>query len=466
MNFFKKLFGDTSMVKKGSAEVVPLSSNNSRFVYDQITLPCVAGSNYIELFKSIPEVFFPIDYIASRIANANYNLKKVKDDSIVWRNKQVNNILTQPNCMMNWHEFVYQHFVYKLCTGNSYIRAAMSDSFSKAEKWRYCSNFWVLPSGYVDANINYHNMPLFGIAEKDEIITDYRLSFGLQGLTKIPTYQIWHDRDGGISFDSNMFMKAESRLKSQRKPMSNLIAVYEARNVIYVKRGGLGFIVGQNTDAGGTVPLTEKEKDEILQQYYGKYGLGERKYPIGISSVPLGFIRTNLSISELQPFDETLYDAITIAGAFGIPSVLVPRKDQSTFSNQANAEKSVYSSTVIPMAKQFCKEFTAFLGLEDSDLYIDCSFDNVDCLQRGMKEMEEVKTISNTRCREQFECGLITLNDWRAQIGESKVENDLFDKLKFDMSDDELDKVNQVFNTKSAEDGRESQKPTVQNEGK
>ena len=466
MNFIKKLFG-TKITEKGSADIVPNRQISSEFVFDQITLPYVAGTNYLELFKSIPEVFFPIDYIASRISNADFILKKVKDDSVVFRNKQVNHILSEPNCLMNWNEFVYQHFVYKLCTGNSYVRAAMSDAFSSAEKWRYCSNYWLLPPNAIEANINYYNSPLFGIAEREDIIKNYRLSYGISGLLDIPTYQVWHDRDGVVSLENGgMFMKAESRLKSLRKPMSNLIAVYEARNVIYVKRGGLGFIVGQNTDAAGTVPLTDSQKEEILHQYYDKYGFGKNQFPVGISSVPLGFIRTNLSISELQPFDETLYDAITIAGAYGIPSVLVPRKDQSTFSNQATAEKTVYSSTVIPLAKQFCKEFTAFLGLEDSDMYLDCSFDSVDCLQSGMKEKEEVKTISNTRCRDQFECGLITLNDWRAQIGESKVENELFDKLKFDMSDDELNKVNQVFNTKSVDDGRESQKPTVQNEGK
>ena len=46
--------------------------------------------------------------------------------------------------------------------------------------------------------------------------------------------------------------------------------------------------------------------------------------------------------------------------------------------------------------------------------------------------------------------------------------NPLFDKLKFDMSDEELDKVNRVFNTKSGDekDGRENQKPSVQDKGK
>lgn len=396
-------------------------------------------------------------------------MKKTKDDSIVWANKRMNGILSRPNCLMRWKELIYQHHIYKLCTGNSFIRAAMPDVFSTAEKWRYCDNYWVLPSDKTIVEPVYGNMPLFGIAQTEDIIRSYRLEYGWNGSLEIPPYQIWHDRDGSAEFYSGaMFLKSKSRLASQNKPMSNLIAVYEARNVIYVKRGGLGFIVSKKTDATGSIALTDDEKEQLLKQNFEKYGVRKGQVPYGISDADIDFVRTNLSIAELQPFEETLADAINIAGAYGIPAVLVPRKDQSTFSNQATAEKSVYCSTVIPMAKQFCKDFTAFLGLEGGGYYLDCDFSDVDCLQEGLKESEDVKTNINKRCREQFSCGLITLNDWRAQIGESMIENPLFDKLKFDMSDEELDKVNRVFNTKSGDekDGRENQKPSVQDKGK
>lgn len=93
----------------------------------------------------------------------------------------------------------------------------------------------------------------------------------------------------------------------------------------------------------------------------------------------------------------------------------------------------------------------------------------MDCLQQGLKEAEEVKTMVNTRCKEQFLSGLISINDWRAQIKESRFEEPLFDKTLFEMSDEEREIVKQVIslNTKSeVENGRENQKPTVQNEGK
>lgn len=286
----------------------------------------------------------------------------------------------------------------------------------------------------------------------------------------IPAYQVWHDRDGCVSYYSGFgFMKSQSRLMSQMKPISNLIAVYEARNVIYVKRGGLGFLINMKQDESGPIAMTDNEKKEILQQHFGKFGVGKDQLPYGLSDIPLSFVRTNLTIAELQPFEETLADAISISGAYGIPAVLVPRKDQSTFSNQSTAEKSVYSSVIIPFAKQFCREFTQFLGLESSGYYLDCDFSDVDCLQEGLKEAEEVKTNINSRCKDQFLSGLITYNDWRAQIGESKFEEPMFDKTLFEMSDQEREIVKQIFslNTKSeVENGRENQKPSVQDKGK
>lgn len=165
-----------------------------------------------------------------------------------------------------------------------------------------------------------------------------------------------------------MFLKSKSRLASQNKPMSNLIAVYEARNVIYVKRGGLGFIVSKKTDATGSIALTDDEKEQLLKQNFEKYGVRKGQVPYGISDADIDFVRTNLSIAELQPFEETLADAINIAGAYGIPAVLVPRKDQSTFSNQATAEKSVYCSTLFLWPNNSARILQLSLVLKEGDI--------------------------------------------------------------------------------------------------
>lgn len=441
-------------------------------------VPRLCGEDWMGMFNNIPEVCWPIHYIASRIAGAKFLLKKSDDDTVVWNTsqgigKKINDILCRPNCITSFEELVYQHFVYRLCTGNAYMRAAMGAGMNEnTAKYLMCSNYWELPAHYVEIEPAANRIPLFGIASSSDIIKQYVLKFGAEGKQEIPTWQIWHDRDNMPSMrriNSNgdlKCLKGVSRLSAQRKPISNLIAVYEARNIIYVKRGGLGFITNMRKDDTGDVALNQEEKKELLDQYHSNYGIGSGKSPVAFSNAPISFVRTNLSIADLQPFDETLADAISIAAVYGIPAVLVPRKDQSTFSNQATAEKSVYCGTVIPLAKQFCKQFSNFLGIEERGYYLDCDFSDVDCLQQGMKEAEEVKEKVNKRCADQFDRGLITLNDWRAQIGESNIEDiELFSKLKFQMTDEELAIVDKVTksnpNTKIVEDG-EIQKPTVQ----
>lgn len=112
---------------------------------DALIQPSVVGNNFIEMFKTIPEVFWPIDFIAKRISEAHFDLKRTKDDSIVWCNRLgADAILKQPNPIMTWREIVYQHFVYKLATGNAFFRAAMGETITAdAVKFQWCSNYWV-----------------------------------------------------------------------------------------------------------------------------------------------------------------------------------------------------------------------------------------------------------------------------------------------------------------------------------
>lgn len=468
-DFFKRKSADIPVTVSDADGTQMSQAERLRWLIDQTYVRVRACDlSYIEMYKAIPEVFFPIEFLASRIAGARFVLKREKDDTVVWHNKPVNEMLSKPNCVYSWEEFVHDHFVWKLATGTSFIRAVSSIDVD----FRSVLAYWVLPADHVDIQQPKKVLPLYDSAGIGDLIESVVLkgAFGTQ--LSIDPGHVFIDRDGLADLMTSAgYMRSHSRLESQRKAVSNLIAVYDARNVIYEKRGGLGYIVSRKMDATGTDALTEEEKKSLLEQNTNRYGLRGDQFPFGISDVPIDFVRTNLSISDLQPFDETLADAISIAGAYGIPSVLVPRKDQSTFSNQSTAEKAVYTSVVIPMCKRFCRSFGEFIGLGVSGLYLDCDFSDVDCLQEGLKESEMVKKLINDRCLTQFSCGLITLNDWRAQIGEAEIDeatNPLFSKLKFDMTDEELAQINKIINnTKTpSEDERTNEEPSVQDEGK
>lgn len=435
---------------------------------EQIARPFVANSNWVTLFNTVPEVAWPVNYIASRAAGAKYVLKRFKDDSVVWRNKEINKMLVKPNAFESWYRTMWKHYAYKLITGNSFIRAAMPDTFAETlSLYKWCDRYITLEEPYVV--IDYKNLQadIYGVADIEDVVNCYYHDYCTLRREPIAPRMIFHDKDDAFGRVQGDPLRVKSRLTSVLKAISNLIAVYEARNVIYVKRGGLGWLVSEMTDEMGSRALNSAEKKQILEEADKMYGFGEGKYPYGISDVKLSFVRTNLSISDLQPFDETLADAVAIAGAYGIPPVLIPRKDQSTYANQANAEKAVYSSVIIPLVQRFCQEFTHFLGLDEDGLYLDADFSDVDCMQAGKKEEQEVHKLIGDRCKVEFESALISMNDWRAQQGYERVEDDSYDKLVSQMSPEEIERIKSFNNPKQPqqEDEGDISEAFVQDEG-
>jgi hypothetical protein len=228
--------------------------------------------------------------------------------------------------------------------------------------------------------------------------------------------------------------------------IKNLIPVYEARNVIYVKRGALGFIVSKKTDASGSVSLTTKEKNDAQEAYQATYGLTRGKSQIGVSSAPVEYIDTSMSIQELQPFEETLSDAIAIYSALRVPPHLVPSKDKSTFNN-ANADmKSFYSDVIIPMAKKYAQGYSSFFNIDRK--YIHADFSHIDVLQENRKERADVDKTLGSVWLERWQNGVCTLNDWIVSNDGDKGIGAIYEKKILDLSPDELSLVKNILNLK------------------
>lgn len=394
--------------------------------------------NAISLFNEISEVAFPILTIVNRMCNGKFIIKETKTDSIVYSCDEMNRFLSNPNPIQSFDEFLKQAIIYKLITGRSFIYSPMADFLSNYNRWEMCENYYVLPAHLT--NIIYQdNVRLFSAASKEDIVKTYQTTYGCETFEITPS-NILHMKDIGIGYGIQ-HIDGVSRLESLKYPISNLIAVYEARNAIYVKRGALGAIVGKKTDGSGSVPLSKGEKKDIRDEYNDVYGITSGKDNMLISSVPIEFLRFNQSIQELMPFEETLADAVQIAGCYNVPAVIIPRKDQSTFSNQDSAEKSLYENTVIPETQAFCKSLNSFLGLEKSGLFLDVTFDHIPVLQVNAKEKAITDKMISESCKINFMSGVITLNDWISKTGGSRVDIEIYNKYIFQMSDEELFKI-------------------------
>jgi hypothetical protein len=133
------------------------------------------------------------------------------------------------------------------------------------------------------------------------------------------------------------------------------------------------------------------KRDEIVADLKQRNGLVGNKNLWGISGIPIEFVKTIASIQELMPLDETLEASIKIASTYQIPPELVPRKDQSTFSNKDTSEKSVWENGILSLSTTVNENLTKLFKLDKAGYKVDADYSNVTALQLNMETSEDLK---------------------------------------------------------------------------
>lgn len=392
-----------------------------------------ADANLIQLYHSIPEIYSPIDAIARRAVAADFQLKRLKDDQIVYDNKQWNALLDQANIFQSFQEFLYEAITYTYVIGKNYAYKNVPETL--AQKFNNVVALWNLPGDQVLPQYNY-SYKLYSATEMSDIIKYYQLWDGVNsGQFSVDLVQ--HTKSINLDWKDRK-MQGKSPLLAADIAICNLIAVYEARNVIYTKRGALGAIVSAKEDAGGHVSMTAKEKKNVRNSFDEEYGLTRRRDLFPISDVPIDFVRFGMSIQELEPFVESKTDMAMIYGVINVPSVLMPGAEGNTFSNQRDASKSVYTDTAIPICQKWCKTMSRFLGLDQLGFYIYPDFTKIDVLQENKKDLADTDNKNAQTNESLWRNGAITLNQWCVRQNLEQVAGiSLYDKTIYQMTPDE-----------------------------
>jgi hypothetical protein len=181
---------------------------------------------------------------------------------------------------------------------------------------------------------------------------------------------------------------ALSPLFKATRSINNLLATYSARYNVYVNHGAAGYLSKKTTSQGMDSAFGDREK--ILEDLNNKNGLTGNRRLWGISSVPVEWVNTLVTIKDLLPFEETLEDSIKIAAVFQIPSQLVPRKDNSTFDNQESQERIVWENTLISLVDTICGYFTRSLTLDQAGYKIKADYSSVSVLKTNEVQIEQI----------------------------------------------------------------------------
>lgn len=397
-------------------------------------------SNFINLFYCLPEIFAPVNEIASRVASANWQLKKFSNDEVDYKNETFNRLFTRPNPLMSFKKFVWQAVCYELLTGANF------EYFNKPEL-AVNQNYDSILSWY---NLNTANLEIdkkrgvdiYSATDLNDLVNGYKtLSNGR--MRPLATGNVLPILDPDL-INENDICAFKSDLCGAKLAIKNLIPVYEARGVIYVKRGAMGFFVSRKGDESGTIALTPKEKQEAQDEYQATYGLRADKNQVGVISAPIDYVQTSMSIAELQPFDETLADAVAIYKTLRVPRHLVPSKDNSTFSNAESDLKSFYDDVIIPAANRYAEAWTNYFKFERRYIYAD--FSHVAALQSNKKDKATTDRLNSTTWLERWKNGACTLNEWIASFDGAVVDNPLYNKKTPEMTPEELEILKNALN--------------------
>lgn len=422
-------------------------------IMQDILFGAYSDYNMLQLFYAIPEIAAPVLQIATRVADATWLLKKESNDEIDYKNAQFNKLFTQPNPLQNIQQMICQQVIYELLTGKSF--AYVNIPYSLPWEFNNIMTWGNLPTPRTEIDVD-DTVDIYTATDIKDFVKRYWVCSN------------WWSRRGAKEFlpdrvlpfinlslyEGNDIRCAKSILLGAQAAIVNLILVYSARKKIYLDRGALGFLVSRKSDEGGTVALTEPEKREAIRDFNATYGITGNRSPIGITSLPLEFIRTTMSIQELQPFDETLQDAMSIYSVLQVPGHLVPSKDRSTFNNANNDMVEFYQGNIVPRANSKAQAFTSFFRLSGTKdvrngRYICAAFPNVKYLQENRKEESETAKNNGGTYLQRFQNGACTLNDWRVANGDERIADSLYNKTILQMTDEELSKVKNALNLKT-----------------
>lgn len=409
------------------------------------------ATNYLTLYHCLPEIYAPVHEIASRVADAVWQLKLASNDKVIYTDTAFNRLFSRPNPFMDMRQLVYQAVVYRILTGRQFWSknqpSVLDNSYKSIATW------YNLPSNNVYVVQKkadpYTATEVSDIVERYEVTNEFlsqKRVFQAEQVMAMVNFSTRHP------YNLNC---ADNFLEGAEKAIKNLIPVYEARGMIYIKRGALGFIVSMKKDQSGTVNLTPKEKLEIEADHNRTYGVTGDKNPVGITSLPVEFVRTGMSIEELQPFDETLSDAVAIYTCLRVPPHLVPRKDRSTYANADADMKNFYSDVIMPFAREFAECWTVGMGVDKEGRFIWPSFDHINVLQENRKEKADVDKTNGSVWLERWKNGACSLNEWIVANDGIKGTGAIYEKKLFELTPEEAEQVKQIISLSNGKSNAE-----------
>jgi len=353
----------------------------------------------------------PLNAIINRKAEAFCNGKwwmLDKDGKEVTNSyaKGLQELLSTPNPLQSWDQFNAQAKIYEQVFGEVFIFGLTPAGFTGVENIKA---LWVIPNWMMEVRLTgkHHFQTQLG-----EIVKGYFLTSGSAAI-ELPMENVLHIRDNNQNIDNAIL--GRSRQLALQDPISNIVAAYEARNVLITRKGAIGILSNTSRDVAGAKPIKKEDKDD-LQDDFRSYGLGKDQAQVIITNAQLRWQSMTFPTRDLMLFEEIEDDVRQICDSYNYPMHLLGFKAGTTFSNMNEAKTSLYQDTIIPEAQRWAQAFSKFFNTAKNGFEISISFDHLPIFQKNEKEKADAFLAQVNANTPLLEKNIITLNQYLTRL--------------------------------------------------
>lgn len=344
---------------------------------------------------------------AMALVNGKWWVVDRKDNEVIGKYAGIASLLKNPNPLQTWSEFIVQMDVYRQVYGEVFVYAVVPDGFSIQE----ASALWVINPCYIDIELTGK---MYMQADVDDIIVNYYLNAGgYRNLLDKSCILYMRDLNQNLNMAPDN-IRGMSRMVSVRNSIRNIIQAEEAVYSLNKDRGAQGILSNEAKDVTGTVPMDDKEKEDVQNKLNGRYGLKENQWKVIVTDASMKWQQMSFNVKDLMLFEGIENNIKRISEAYDYPYELMA-DGNVTYANKIEAKRYHYQNNIIPISKIYAEKFTEFFQLKRDSFYVD--FSEVECLRDSEAQKADMLHKLNQAYKIAKDAGIISMAEWRLAIG-------------------------------------------------
>lgn len=277
--------------------------------------------------------------LQKEITSSKSNVPGLRKQALEFRAKalvqtndnRLNQLLDYPNENQSWTELLREELIYKLITGNKFVKADLLEAGGNTGK---PGSIYCLPtqSMTIVSNGMFPAMP-----------QEYRMQMGQYLI--FTKEEVLHEKFPSVDYSLLNNLYGQSPLQAA----SMLIS----RTNESTKSGATAF---KNMGAGGLLYMDDMERardmtpDQVQLMkdtfYNDAYNVNNKK-AVRVTNNKMGYLPINLSPVDLAILDSEKWDVVRLCAVYGVPPVLI-MPDNATYNNIEHAEKALTTRAVLP----------------------------------------------------------------------------------------------------------------------